>query len=123
MHGNEAGLAAHELDHADAVERRLGLDRGRLDSLLRLLHGSVEPEGFVDVQNVIVDGFGDADDRYLEASFGALGADCVRPGVASVAADDKHHVDPLPFDGIDDLRDVAAAAAAADDGPASVLNP
>ena len=123
VHGNEAGLAAHELDHADAVERRLGLDRGRLDSLLRLLHGSVEPEGFVDVQNVIVDGFGDADDRNLKASFGALGADRVRPGVASVTADDKHHVDPLLLDGIDDLGDVAAAAAAANDGPASVLNP
>ena len=110
------------LDDADAVERRLGLDRGRLNSLLCLLHGSVEPEGFVDVQNVVVDGLGDADNGYL-ASFGALGADRVRPGVASVATDDKNHVDPLLLDGINDLGDVAAAAAAADDGPASVLNP
>jgi hypothetical protein len=121
VHGDEAGLAAHELDDSHAVERGLGLHGSRLDGLLRLLHGGVEAECFIDVEDVVVDRLRDADDGNLEPAAGALGADRVGPSVAPVTADHEHHVDPLPLDGIDDLRDVAAAAAATDDGTAPVL--
>ena len=121
VHGDEAGLAAHELDDSHAVERGLGLHGSRLDGLLRLLHGGVEAECFIDVEDVVVDRLRDADDGNLEAAAGALGADRVGPSVAPVTADHEHHVDPLPLDGIDDLRDVAAAAAATHDGTAPVL--
>ena len=65
VHGDEAGLAAHELDDSHAVERGLGLNGSRLDGLLRLLHGGVEAECFVDVEDVVVNRLRDATNTML----------------------------------------------------------
>ena len=50
LHGDEAGLAAHELDHADALERRCSLHLGRQQRALTLLHRRVKAEALVDLR-------------------------------------------------------------------------
>jgi len=50
LHGDEAGLAAHELDHADALKSGRRLHLGRQQRALRLLHRRVEAEALVDLR-------------------------------------------------------------------------
>ena len=60
--GDEPGMAAHELDEADAVARAGGLDVGAADDLDGGRERRLETEAAVDEVDVVVDRLGDADD-------------------------------------------------------------
>jgi hypothetical protein len=121
--GDKAGVAAHQLDEAHAVGRRLGLDVGRADALGRLGEGGLEAERLVDVGNVVVDRLGDAHHRDPAASFpDPLGHLHGAPQRA-VAADHEQRADVLPLEAVDDLVGILAAAGGAEDRAAIFGNP
>jgi len=97
-HGDESALTSHELDHADAAVRALGLYGGRLNSLLRLFHRGIEAESFIQQQNIVINRFLNAHDGHLDASLGSLLTNRVGSRVRPVPADDEHHVDSVVDD-------------------------
>src|SRR5712691_8193413 len=61
IHGDPAGVTAHDFDHHHAI---MGLG-GRVHAVDRFggdVHGSIESEGEVGAGQVVVNGLGDADD-------------------------------------------------------------
>ena len=65
--GDEPGVAAHDLDDADAADGRLDLDAGGLDRLGGLGERRGEAEALADVRDVVVDRLGHADDADRQA--------------------------------------------------------
>mmetsp|Transcript_13527 Transcript_13527/g.34420 ORF Transcript_13527/g.34420 Transcript_13527/m.34420 type:complete len:333 (-) Transcript_13527:608-1606(-) len=122
LHGDVARVAAHEFDEADAVEGGGGLDFRGGDGHLGFFDGGVEAEGFVDERDVVVDGFGDADDGDFEAPFHDFFVELDGAAVGAVAADDVDVVEAVVFDGVDDHLGVVAAAGAAEEAAALVVD-
>jgi len=78
VHGDEAAVAAHELDDADAVRARRGLGRRGDDVGHGGLDGRREPKGLVDDRHVVVDGLRHDRDGALEAAARHLRVDLAR---------------------------------------------
>ena len=107
--GDEAGLAAHELDdaHAEGTAESFGVRA--LNGLRGLGHGGLEAKGLLDEADVVVDGLGDADDGDFEVAPRHFLEDGAPGFHGAVAADDEEHVDVAALQCVDDLgRDPAA---------------
>ena len=116
--GDEAGVAAHELDEADAVAAALGLHVGGLDDGFRRRHGRLEAEGAAHEVEVVVDRLRDADDADRELAPLAFLRDVARRAEGAVAADAEEEVDVHAHEGLDDLARVLLAARGAENGAA-----
>ena len=66
--GNEAGISTHQLDEPNAILRADRLGMGAIESEARHFDRGIESEGFVDIRDIVVDGFGYADDRNVQAA-------------------------------------------------------
>ena len=120
---DEARLPAHQLDEADAVHRRVGLDVGCRHRLGGAGDGRLEAEAAVDVAEVVVDRLRDPDDGDLEVAPLDLLGDRDRALLRAVAADREQHVEVEPLDGVHDVGDpVAAAARGAEEGAADLVH-
>mmetsp|Transcript_28702 Transcript_28702/g.73679 ORF Transcript_28702/g.73679 Transcript_28702/m.73679 type:complete len:270 (+) Transcript_28702:737-1546(+) len=123
LHGDEAGLAPHELHDSQAALGAGGLHLGGEQGPLGLLHGGLVPEAAVNQQDVVVDRLGHPDDRHLEPALLHLVVDGARRGVAAVAAHHKHHVDAPQVQAVHHAGDLGGAAArGAQDGAAAQLD-
>ena len=91
--GDEAAMAAHEFDEADAVVGALGFLVGGADGRGGGGVGGLKTKRLVEEHDVVVDGLGDADEGDLEAAL----VDFIGNGQAAaeraVAADDEQDVD------------------------------
>mmetsp|Transcript_25996 Transcript_25996/g.77058 ORF Transcript_25996/g.77058 Transcript_25996/m.77058 type:complete len:285 (-) Transcript_25996:872-1726(-) len=123
LHRDEARLAAHELDQADAAARRAGLYLCSQQRALRLLDRGVEAKAFVDEQDVVVDRLGHADDAAADLVLLAHRVDGVGARIAAVSTDDKQHVNAPHVDALDNLLDVGAATRRPQDGAPLKLDP
>ena len=102
---DEAGVAPHELDEADAVRRSLRLDVREADDVRGRRDGRLEAEGAADELEVVVNRLGDADDGDLEPPFRALLGEVARAAERSVAADAEEDVDVHPHERVNHLLD------------------
>ena len=82
----------------------------------------MEAEGLVEEHDVVVDGFGDADDGDLKAAFVDFIGDGQAAAEGAVAADDEEDVDGHAFEAIDDFDGVLVAAGGAEDGAAALVD-
>ena len=91
--GDEARLAPHQLDDADAVEDAGGLDVGAADGVGGLVHRRFKAEGMGNEIDVVVDGFRNPDNGDVLAAPGDLLLDGRRSLHRPVAADDEQRAD------------------------------
>ncbi len=119
---DEAGVAAHEFHQADAVGGAFGFDMGTAHSLLRDLECGGEAERAINVFDVVVDGFWNADYGDLESTAGNFFADGVGTALRAVAADAEQDVDALAVEEIDDCRGVLRAARAGERSAAELVD-
>ena len=119
---DEAGVAPHHVDEPDAVRRpfrfvvRGGDDRaGRVDR-------GLETEGLVDVIDVVVDGFRDADHADVESATFDFERDVVRTAQRAVTADAEQQLDVHALERFDHDRFILAAAGAAEHGAAVLVD-
>ncbi len=111
--GNEAGIATHQLDHADAVAHSACLRMGAGEYLARSIQSGDVAERTPDVVQVVVDGLGNADDRERIAAARGFRGDGVGAALRSVAADAEQHVDAFGAQEVhDDLRVLRSARGA-----------
>jgi hypothetical protein len=110
VHGDEARLAPHQLDEADAVHRGVGLDVGGGHGFGGAGDGGLEAEGLVDVQKVVVDGLRNADDGYLEVPAQNLLGDVEGALLRAVAADREEHIEIEPLDRVDYVAHAVASS-------------
>ncbi len=95
-------MAAHELDQSDSIGCADGFDVRSAEGSGGFGEGGLEAEALVDELDVVVDGFGDADDGDVAAAGGGLLRDAHSAADGSVAADDEEEVDAHGFEAIDD---------------------
>mmetsp|Transcript_22688 Transcript_22688/g.73157 ORF Transcript_22688/g.73157 Transcript_22688/m.73157 type:complete len:282 (-) Transcript_22688:278-1123(-) len=107
---DEAGIAPHQLDDANALLARGGLDPAVADHLRRRLHRRVEAKGAVDKQDVVVDRLWHADNRDGQPLPPRLLVEQVACELGPVAADHKEQVDAELLEGLADLWRVEAAS-------------
>lgn len=100
---DESGLAAHELDDADAVGRAHGFHMRAADGFGGLVHGGVETKGLRHEIDVVVDGLGDADDGNADVALAYFLGDGGGGLHGAVAADDEEDAHVEPFERIDDF--------------------
>lgn len=107
--GNKAGFTAHQFDQPDAVVGAFGFFVGAFDNFRSAGDGGVEAEGFSDVGEVVVNGFGDADNGHFQFSFFDFFGDFQGTALGSVSADGEEDVQVQAFHGVDNARDIGAA--------------
>jgi len=111
VRGDEAGLPAHNLDDADAVDGAEGLDvRGR-DGVNGFGDGGLEAERFLNETQIVIDCFRYTDDGDSQAALLYLFGDGEHALLSAVAADAEEDVDAHLFECIDDVLAALAKAA------------
>ena len=120
--GDEAGVAAHELDEADAVAGALGLGVGALDGVDGGGEGGLVAEAFVHVHDVVVDGLRDADDGDGAAALLRLAGDVERAAERAIAADDEEDIDAEVVEAVEDAADILRAARGAEECAAEAVH-
>jgi hypothetical protein len=120
--GDEAGVAAHELDEADAVGGALGLAVGAIEDGAGGFDGGEVAEGLADVLDVVVDGLGDADDGDGQLAAGDFLGDGVGALLGAVAADAQEDVDLPVGEVIDHFGDFLLSAGRGQDGAAVAVD-
>ncbi len=113
--GDETGMAAHELDDADAAEGRLDLHASGLDRLGRLAERGLEAEALADVRDVVVDRLGDPDDADRQAAAIDLLDEVVSPAHRAVATDHEQDVEAELDEPVDDDDGVLGSTRTAED--------
>ena len=120
--GDEARVAPHQLDEADAVARARRLDVRAADRLHRGREGALEAEAAVDEVDVVVDRLRDPDDRDGQPAPLDLRDDLARAAQRAVAADHEQHADAERRERVDHLDRVLAAARRAEHGAALLVD-
>ena len=95
---------------------------GRRAHLDPFLAGRVKAKGFVDNENVVVDGLWYANDSARVLPLGALPLQSRGPGVSPVPSDHKDHVDAPLLDGVADLVHVSTAPGGSEERSTLSLN-
>src|SRR5262245_61064713 len=103
---NVAGVPAHELDDPDTVDHGSSLSIGGTQRLVGQREGSLETESAVDVVNVVVDGFGQADDGEGITIFDGFLRQQHGTSLGAVSTDSKQHVDTERFQELQFVLDV-----------------
>ena len=108
--GDEARVAAHELDEADTIvgAKRLGV--GGADGGNGGGHGGLKPEGAANEVEVVVDGLRNADDGNLQATATALVGDVAGTTEGAIAANREEDVDAHALKGVNHADGVLLAA-------------
>eukprot|EP00754_Rhynchopus_humris_P027123 Rhum_TRINITY_DN15065_c11_g1::Rhum_TRINITY_DN15065_c11_g1_i1::g.137387::m.137387 len=119
---HEAGVATHQAHDADAVVARRRLDEGAADGADGRADGGVEPKGPVEVEDVVVDGFGDPDDADLRLALLHNLEQHVGGPLRTVAAHDVEVVDVQHAQHVDDEVGVEAAASGTQDAAAVLVD-
>src|SRR6056297_107768 len=98
---DKAGMAAHQLDQADAVGVGLRLVVSPLDGLGGYPDRGVKTKGSGNQMNIVVNGFGNADDTDVEPAVGNFLGNTGGRHQGAVAAHHKQHADIGALQGID----------------------
>ena len=93
MSGDETGVAAHQLDQADAVAGTLGFGMGAGDDLAGLLDCGLEAEALENQRDVVVNRLGNADDGNLQITPPDFPADVTGAPQGAVAPHTEKYVD------------------------------
>ena len=119
---DEAGIATHELDDADAVRRAFRLRVRAVDHLHRFGNGGFETEALVEQNDVVVDRFRNADDGLFQPAELAFVGNFARRAQRAVPADDEKNVDAHALQRVDDGRRVLLPAGTRENGAALRVN-
>jgi len=120
--GDEARVAAHQLDQPDAVQHRARFRVGDVDHLARGVDGRAVAERARHIENVVVDGLRDADDGERVAQRAGGFVDPVCAALRAVAADGEEEIHAeLAQRAHHDFR-VLGAAGGAEDGAAQLVD-
>ena len=119
---DESGLAAHELDDADAVGRAHGFHMRAADGFGGLVHGGVETKGLRHEIDVVVDGLGDADDGNADVALAHFLGDGGGGLHGAVAADDEEDAHVEPFERVDDFGRRLRPSGGAEERSAELVN-
>ena len=121
LHGDETCIPAHESHQTDAVIYADGLHVGRANGPDAFCDSSLKAERFVDDGDIVVDGFGDPDDRYLEFALLELLGEGRDSTVRAVSAHHVDVVDAFGKQGLNDFIGVEAPSGTAQNCAALVL--
>ena len=120
--GDEAGVAPHELDQADAVGRASGFAVRAVEDGARRFDRGVVAERLADELDVVVDGLGHADDGDGQLAAGDFLRDGVGAPLGAVAADAEQDVDAALDEEIDHFADFLLSARGGKEGAAVAVD-
>src|SRR6202011_1767445 len=85
--GNKSRFASHQLYKSDPVHGTQSFDMSRRNRLDRLRKRRLKPEALVDVHDIVVDSFRNADQALFQVAPADLGAHCFTSAQRSFASD------------------------------------
>src|SRR5215469_3154471 len=111
-------MAPHELDQPDPVHGATRFYIGRSNGFYGFGKSVLKPETFVDIHDVVIDGFRNPDDALRQTSPAKLGIDGGSSPQRTVAADNEKNINVQLFQMIDHLTHILWASRAAQNRPA-----
>ena len=87
--GNKSGHPAHYLDNTDTVRSAHRFDMGASDCFSRYGEGGFQAEGLLDIGNIVVNSFGNTNNRYIQTTAADFFVDGLSAMQGAVTADSK----------------------------------
>src|SRR5690606_18765598 len=109
MTGDESRMTSHEFDETYSVSCSASFDSSCSDDVDCRRIGTFKSKTAVDEMNVVVDGFGDSNNRNGKSSFLHLRSDLHSSSDSTVSSHDKQHLESMSFKVIDDFSDILTA--------------
>ena len=107
--GDPSGLATHQANETHAITAGFGFGMSTRDNVPSGFHRGFEPERTLDQADVVIDGFGDSDDRDRKVAFLDPGNNIAGSAQRAVATDGEENVDAVVFEGIDNFLGILRA--------------
>src|SRR6202022_3496053 len=117
-----SGLPSHQLDQADTVVCSDRLYMGARDSFHRFRKGRFKTETLVEVHDIVIDGFRNADDAFSKIPTPDLRSKCRCTLEGSIPADDKKNVHAKRFQTVHHVINALGPARTTENRAAETLN-